>query len=404
MAFQTGTATDMRNMVSQLKTFLEANGWTTDRSGTVTNGFPDTGTELLVHKDDVFLQFAAFINTSERGDYIISRITKGPYDSSKCFVDQPNGPKSYYPSGTYDRWYITTGSMDLSLSGFTYWFMLDNTKPALWIVHTKDAASKFYGFLGLGKIDKIGWTDNAAGHFMTGSATGKFFTYSNVALPISGTYGVPGYSPSHIVKALGVDSDSNYGAPFGIGPYSYCVAAYTSGAILVTSDGTTDWAYSMARGSSGWQGSSSGWKKRFASPIFNYYGGYTYESNVAFPHYYQLMDCRNGCDSSNMWIVGSNLSQFAGVTPLLPIYLYVERSPLHSSKFSLMGTGPNIYWSNMQNLTPGQQYTQGSEQFVSFPVLTKDGNYNRFLASESFANYGLCASAGYNGYTIKITP
>lgn len=126
MAFQTGTATDYKNLLSILRTFALANGWTEDRYA---QGAED---ELIIHGDgDASDEIYIGIDTySDSGPGYYNWALRGftGYDSGVDWSSQPGTSSSTYiplRDSTIDYWLFINGRRIcmIAKTGSSYQFM-----------------------------------------------------------------------------------------------------------------------------------------------------------------------------------------------------------------------------------------------------------------------------------------
>jgi hypothetical protein len=151
MAFQTGTSTSIENLLQQLSTFLQANGWTEDFANT---GDPGT---IGFSKNSIFVSFQ-YTEATDNGAMAIYQATAAdqspttdPWTASN---DSGNGVNSN-----------TTSSFDTErccnqFAGphTAYYFFENDSSPAYCHVVVEVDAGRYRHF-GFGEIEKIGdWT------------------------------------------------------------------------------------------------------------------------------------------------------------------------------------------------------------------------------------------------------
>ena len=164
MAFQTGTSSSIENLMTQLSTFLQANGWTQDH---FTSGDPG---RMGLSKNNIFVAFqwteatdngvlaiyqntsnsnttSVWLSTGDSGNGVASA-TASLFDTQRC-VNEFAGPHS------------------------NYWFFENDSNPAYAHICVEVDAGRFRHF-GFGEVDKIGdWVggEYAYGHYWSPSVS-----------------------------------------------------------------------------------------------------------------------------------------------------------------------------------------------------------------------------------------
>lgn len=159
MAYETGSSTDLADLLGDISTFLTANGWTEDwlDTGAGRYGFSKNSvyvTGRWVVGDPVHLtinQALGFVNTStdpgkhtdDSGNGYDGAVdSNSNYDNERCVLNIGDGP-------------------------FTYWFFEKDSGPAYFHCVVEISSGVFRHF-GWGELDKIGtWTggEYAYGHY-----------------------------------------------------------------------------------------------------------------------------------------------------------------------------------------------------------------------------------------------
>ena len=409
MAFLQGTATSVDDVLNQLKGFLVADGWAVKRDITSFSA----GNSLVVSdspESNTVIEIASVIpkGTTNSTDWksLAMRNSKA-FDVNAQILGQPNGV--FGVNAASQSWDATWNSSKLgyhfsstllinkSLQSINFWFFTDKTRPYIWVVMTTNSKNTYFSYVGAGKIDKIGWTDDTAGHFQTGIIAGVCYDSTTTGISLSGG--------SHESTSYYGESFRSFDVSAPFGSFSNIDYWYPSagGFINITSDSTNDWAFAINERTWNNSGSitplptnQSPWNKKFASCIMNC--NEPYAPWRGFINYSILKDMQASLDSTEANFLGAACSPFSGVSMLLPYYLMVERAPLHSKKFSLIGVSPDMYYTSIRNLTPGKVFTQGQDKFVGFPF----GMYDLSKPSGIANGLDLGMISSYNGFAIKL--
>ena len=176
MAFQTGSATDLDDLINQLDTFAAANGWTVDEKNLVTGIF-------ALSKNTVFVSFrwdaAGTINNLSMHQALAWSSSTEPGDHTD---DSGNG----YNSTTAHTDSLLEGERcvhDLGDGPFpSYYFFEKDASPAYLYIVVETSTDVFRHF-GMGEIDKFAdWDTASGGEFAYGQ-----FKSSNTAISTSDT-------------------------------------------------------------------------------------------------------------------------------------------------------------------------------------------------------------------------
>jgi len=150
MAFQTGSSTSIENLLTQLSTFLQANGWTEDFFNTIT---ADVGS-IGFSKNSIFVSFQ-YTEATELGNMAMYQATAADQspttDPWTATGDSGNGVNSNT---------LTLINSERCCNVFAgphtaFWFFENNANPAYCHVVVEVDAGRFRHF-GFGEIDKIG--------------------------------------------------------------------------------------------------------------------------------------------------------------------------------------------------------------------------------------------------------
>lgn len=161
MAYQTGTSTNLSDLISDLMTFAVANGWTQDELDTASSP-----REAALHKGDVWVSFAWTTTPSHLSVHQALGYTGGnragthPDDSGNGY----NGP------GTQtDANILTERCVNAIGDGpFTYHFFENDASPAYIHVAVETAVAGVWRHFGFGEIVKFGGADWVGGEYCYG--------------------------------------------------------------------------------------------------------------------------------------------------------------------------------------------------------------------------------------------
>lgn len=330
MAFQTGTATSLSNLLSQLLTFATANGWTQDRF--------DTGNgELAMSKNTIFVsmrwivgteitlsihQALAFVGGQDGGDHTddsgngyngVTAKSNGLLDDERCVNDIGDGP---FPS---------------------YHFFENDASLAYLHVVVEITTGVFRHF-GFGEIDKCGnWSggEYVYGHNMLGLPSDNNLTSLKNTTMMDGLF------------ADNAGSSPRRGGTMHVESLPGMVAAEKWGQV---------------------------WGQQSAAPPTASDG----EDKVTVQGGYKSGPIAR---SLGFFIAGST----SGLIPMYPFGIwYVRRSPTNHGTF--LGFQPDVRGVNIKNFAPKDEVVISSATWVLFPDSQKtndnvtDRSYNRGIA------------------------
>lgn len=173
MAFQTGTVTDMQDLVTTFFTFAVANGWVQDELDVISD--PHTGS---IHKNNMFMHF--WWKATGPIDLEIFQST-GFTPSNEPFA-HPGDSGTYATTPAIENFSIR-GCENMGDGSMDYWFFQGNgTQEYLYAV-VRLASNDTYQHFGIGEIDKFGvWN---GGEYCYGTI------WNNQANPVGiSTYGL----------------------------------------------------------------------------------------------------------------------------------------------------------------------------------------------------------------------
>lgn len=312
MAYQTGTSSSLENLMTQLSTFLVANGWTEDF---FTSGDPG---RMGLHKNSIFVAFQ-FTDLTDNGVMAIYQNLSNddPDDVWLSTGDSGVGNPS-----------LSAGSFDLGRSineaagpHTAYHFFEQDTGPAYCHVVVEVDAGRYRHF-GFGELEKIGdWQggEYCYGHSWNQSASQidapNITTHSFMLDANAGGSGVAKYSSMHVR-----DQPEQVAAD--------------------------RW---MVMGNQG------------ADP-----NGVDRAGNDRLP----------GIGGSRAGLVAGymssfRLSQLTAFKPLLPIPVCFYSTTPSPDNIRLMGTHPDVRIVNMANLEPAETFSIAGETWFVFPWVKK---------------------------------
>lgn len=313
MSYQTGSATDVADVLDKLAVWLASITWTVDN-----NSVDGAGRRLHAHKSGVYVNLRAALGEAVVGHFDNSAYGVGSgisiylgngYSAGSSWKLQPGGP---VPNGlTY-----TVGATAPTAVGaiVAYHFFSDATDSNIIVVIER--TSGIYTHFGWGlSLNKRGtWTGGPYFYGVVGS-----YHASSVL-----TSGTPG-------RLYSCACPFAYATAENIAYVLVDVDAFTSKWVTFGVGSTTN--YMGYTGKSGW---STAW----------------YGSSVDTPTYFY---------SANRLT-----NQLNGQSLLLPIHLTVNRD---AGGASFIGDVPNVFLTNAcaKGFTPGSVYAWGLDNYVVFP-------------------------------------
>ena len=312
MAFQTGTSTSIENLMTQLSTFLQANGWTETFFNTITLDIGSIG----FSKNGIFVSFQ-YTEATDNGTLAIYQATAAD------------------PSPTTEPWTATgdsgAGVASVTLTSLdtarccnqfagphTAFFFFENDASPAYVHIVVEVDAGRYRHFGFGEILKIGdWTggEYAYGHFWDQSS-------SRIDVPAIAqhTFGIDGFG-NNINMAATMRVDGYPGEP----------DPATEWAAMVNNIGFTDRA-----GNDRWIG-AGGWRH---SREFSAFGGF-------------------------------EISLASAYKPLFPIPLELEDRVPIPDVARRIGFQVDVRMCNIANIEPGQIITIAGEDWFFFPWVRK---------------------------------
>jgi len=237
MAFQTGTATSIQNLLQTLSTFLVANGWTESYANT---GDPGT---IAFTKNSVFVAFQ-YSETADGGAGTMAMYQSTAHDTADNTMpwlstgDSNNGAASVVIDN------LDTERCVNIFAGphVAYWFFENDASPAYCHVTVEVDAGRFRHF-GFGEIDKIG--DWVGGEYVYGHFWGQ--ANNQIDIPFSTGHAI-GFDSQGIAPGRGATMrvEGHVEEPEAATVWANWIA----GAALTDTAGNLRW-----NGGSGWRGS-----------------------------------------------------------------------------------------------------------------------------------------------------
>ncbi len=313
MAYQTGTSTTLENLMTQLSTFLVANGWTEDfftsgepgRMGLSKNGIfvafqwtelSDGGTLAIYHNLSNDDSASVWLSTGDSGNGNPSTSTTA-FDSGRC-INQAAGAHT------------------------AYHFFEQNASPAYCHVVLEVDAGRYRHF-GFGELEKIGdWT---GGEY----CYGHFWGQANV----------------------NIDNPRAGGHTFMLDGFSQALGQVFQATMHVEDqpEQSASEVWMLVNNPTGFPGAGA---DRAGNNRLPGVGGT--RAGLATGYMSQF-----------------RLSQLTAFKPLLPIPVTLFNSSPSPDTVRLMGTHPDVRIINMANLEPGETFGIAGETWFVFPWVKK---------------------------------
>lgn len=309
MAYQTGTASDVNDLINQLRTFAQNLGWTINyhdvRLASYTGKTTADRWLSIYHLDAGY--FNVYSHTTNKEIYV-------------------NGATGYAGGSTE---YAQTGQGWVArangLTGpFTAYHFFGTTQYLHVVIET---SAGIFSHFNIGKLNKTG-------NFVGGE----------YAQAVDWCY----YNNYNVISS----PDSYHMFPFcRLGDRSYC-AAYCGG-FRADIDGRTN----------NWFSTTNSYAYAYPGATSVYVNDST--SDLRARGSVRNNDSNFGSNPSHLLFLRSP-NAFNGLTPLIPLTVGVER--LGDNKLSLIGHAPDMRLVNMRNLSPNDVMTIGSDQWIVFPI------------------------------------
>lgn len=319
--YETGNATDLADLISKLKAFLETDaGYTVDSF--ITEG---TGHRLHVHKSSMYFNFRTFVaeSTPAGGTTQTGIFMNGGtgYNGANAWYDQPGVLKH-----TSNTRYLLPGAVQLSGAIVSYhaWWFQDTGYDVVYFIIENPSGSYQKLFFGRMKTSNFGnhWSSAPEGMFYIGSQAHSISNYSN-CLTFLGD------------NQSGTWSDS-----------------FARGAIYGTVNSITAWMS----------------------------GDFTIsQANFATAR----VQCFDSImKSGSLWLDSPN--SFNSIPVQIPVVLCVtldETQTLSNTSnpnvpWCAVGELPFLYWTNIFNVSPGGNITIASDTYKCFPMRKKSDTWS----------------------------
>lgn len=319
MAYQTGTSTDINDLLDKFRLFAIAQGWSVNRWVTV-----GSGRELCIQKSSAYFNFRAWNNETA--------LVNGSNQSSKTGL-AINGSDGYLGGSAWDRQpgypQRQSGSPDQAHAWFplvinfgpfpAYHFFAPDAKT---LYAEVEVSTGIFMRFGCGSLDLFNPAAPGGGRFFY--ATGGSHVTNSTA---SSAW-------------LGTDVDNAYYSleevPFRCADYCASQASYLTGSYLrVQHDSFNNWAFSS---------------RTFST------------SNTA-------SICQGG-GVHDRPIRDLAPNALNGVGVILPNIVSVNRN---NEFLNPVGTIPGMRYMDMTNYLPGNEFTLGSDTWKVFPWYAKGG-------------------------------
>lgn len=180
MAFQTGTSTSIENLLTQLSTFLQANGWTETFFNTITGDVGSIG----FSKNSIFVSFQ-YTEATDGGTMAVYNATAADpsptTDPWTATGDSGNGFKSNTPT-TFDQ----GRSVNQFAGPHTAFLFFERDSAPAYVHVVVEVDAGRYRHFGFGEIDKIG--DWSGGEYVYAQKWDQ--TLSRIDQPASGFHDI----------------------------------------------------------------------------------------------------------------------------------------------------------------------------------------------------------------------
>lgn len=317
MAYQTGSATGVVDLLTQFKAFCEANGWTTDSS--IVDGL---GRRWHAHNGTVYVNMRAYV--AETPDVSIAKAASGAstatsiamnvgtgYSGAASWFAQPGVCIGLAPPYQY----ITAGANGLTSAIPAYHFFAQNSGESILCVI--EYLSGYYQMWGFGTLNKFG--AYTGGEYYFGSLPGVADTIvitPNTQMPGTGFF--PG------------------------GAQSLTADSYAASFIKADVDSET-----------GWHASNK------------------LTTGQISPHTRRCV-----ADNRDRFVVTLAIqpNTMNSRSIMMPVVAYMQRDTNNNTAtlLSPLGELPETFWIDMTLLTPAQQIVLGSDEYRVFPFFHKN--------------------------------
>lgn len=315
MAYQTGTSTTIENLMTQLSTFLVANGWTEDF---VTLGDPG---RMGLSKNSIFVAFQ-WSETADSNSGTLAIYQNLSNDDSTNVWNSTGDSGSGAATQTVNSFDSARGVQNFAGPHAAYHFFEQNASPAYCHIVVEVDTNRFRHF-GFGELEKIGdWV-------------GGEYCYGHTWTQLAGSIDLPS-STAHSVlldaqtQGLGLGHESSIHAR-GFPEQAAGDRWITVGRLAGFPATGTDRA-----GNDRMAGLGS--------------------SRGAFVGAYMS---------------GHRLSQLTAFKPLIPMPVFMYNNTPAPDLVRFIGTHPDVRLVNMANIDPGETFTIAGETWFIFPWVRK---------------------------------
>ena len=313
MAFQTGTSTSIENLLTQLSTFLQANGWTEEFFNTITSDIGSIG----FSKNSIFVSFQ-YTEATEGGTMAIYQATAAdPSPTTEPWTatgDSGNGAASVVPTA------LNASRCCNNFAGpHTAFFFFENDASPAYVHVVVEVDAGRYRHFGFGEIDKVG--DWVGGEY----AYGLFWDQSTSRID----------SPRSNFHAVAMDAQSFQQTLGG----TLRVDGYPG-----EPDPATIWANVL--------GDTTAGNDRAGNPRWRAFGGWRGSREFSAFH-------------------GFPISTASAYKPLVPMPIELVDFVPAPDLVRRIGFQVDVRMVNIANLDPGQVVSIAGEDWYFFPWIRK---------------------------------
>lgn len=221
MAYETGSATGVNDLVNKLATFIEANGWTRDSLGD-----EGTGRRYHAHNGSVYVNIRSFNSeavttniqngsNSTLSHSVAFNVGSG-YSGASAWYNQAGTPQNSSGVKSTSGIHLVTGAIP------AYHFFAHNSGDSIFVV--VEYASGVYQRFGFGTLDKYG--TYTGGEYMVGTNRGHGTTTSQLA-DIGFFRGATSVIPAFVNVDVDAESGWHYNVAASYGATRRPIVEYT---------------------------------------------------------------------------------------------------------------------------------------------------------------------------------